>query len=153
MIYVDANIIYNAIVKTELTEYARNTMRLSGKVTSWTAINETVYAIFRKLAEREGYKTVHAIKDMPQTERQKLLDDAFETVERCISENNITQIRETQDTYISHQIAAEYGLLPSDATILATVLSHGITKIATLDRDFEVVKDIIELLPREYWEE
>ncbi|NJF25885.1 PIN domain-containing protein [Thermococcus sp. Bubb.Bath] len=35
-----------------------------------------------------------------------------------------------------------YGLLPSDATILATCIKHGILRIATFDSDFENINGI-----------
>ncbi|WP_297436552.1 PIN domain-containing protein [Thermococcus sp.] len=35
-----------------------------------------------------------------------------------------------------------YGLLPSDATILATCIKHGIPRIATFDSDFEGINAI-----------
>ncbi len=66
MIYVDANIIYNALVETELTDYALKALKFEGKVTSWTAINEVVYTLFRKMAEKEGFRTIYSIKEMPK---------------------------------------------------------------------------------------
>ncbi|WP_297091233.1 PIN domain-containing protein [Thermococcus sp.] len=151
MIYVDANIIYNALVETELTDYALKALKFEGKVTSWTAINEVVYTLFRKMAEKEGFRTIYSIKEMPRDLRKGLLDKAYLTVERFLLEKGITSIPEPHNEYVAHQISVEYGLLPADAMILATALSHGIDKIATLDRDFKAAKGIITLLPKEYW--
>ena len=79
--------------------------------------------------------------------RQSLLDGGAVS-----SGEGITSIPELQNEYVAHQISLECGLLPADAMILATALSHGINKIATLDRDFEAVKRLTTLLPKEYWE-
>jgi len=48
-------------------------------------------------------------------------------------------------------LAEKYRLLPSDARILATALNNGADKLATLDRDFEKVRDLIELHPESFW--
>jgi len=45
-----------------------------------------------------------------------------------------------------------YRLLPHDARIVATALKYGARKLATFDTDFKVVKEVIELIPRSFWE-
>ncbi|WP_084593886.1 PIN domain-containing protein [Palaeococcus ferrophilus] len=44
-----------------------------------------------------------------------------------------------------------YGLLPHDARIITTAFEYGTKKIATFDRDFERAREIVELLPKQYW--
>jgi len=46
----------------------------------------------------------------------------------------------------------EFGLMPHDARILATALEHGCDKLATLDRDFDPVRDILTLVPEDFWQ-
>jgi predicted nucleic acid-binding protein len=48
-------------------------------------------------------------------------------------------------------LAEKYHLLPSDARILATTINNGADKLATLDRDFEKVQDLIKLYPESFW--
>ncbi|WP_456453852.1 type II toxin-antitoxin system VapC family toxin [Thermococcus sp.] len=45
----------------------------------------------------------------------------------------------------------EFGLMPHDARILATALEYNCDKLATLDEDFGTVKDIINLVPENFW--
>ena len=45
MIYIDANVLYNYIFETELTEYAAEALSTSApKMTSDTAVNEAIFA-------------------------------------------------------------------------------------------------------------
>ncbi|NJE76905.1 PIN domain-containing protein [Thermococcus sp. ES12] len=45
MIYVDANILYNYIFETELTEYSLKVLSLNEpKITSDTVVNEAIFA-------------------------------------------------------------------------------------------------------------
>nr|WP_297497707.1 PIN domain-containing protein [Thermococcus sp.] len=46
-----------------------------------------------------------------------------------------------------------YNLFPHDARIIATALEYGTKRIAALDRDFGRAREILELLPQEFWKE
>ncbi|WP_297507529.1 PIN domain-containing protein [Thermococcus sp.] len=55
---------------------------------------------------------------------------------------------ETPTTERRHQtFLRRYGLLPHDARILATAIEYGCERLATLDEDFKVVEDVVEIVP------
>jgi len=154
LIFVDANIFYNLIVKTELTVFARSILgRKENLVTSWIPVNEVVYAVFRKIAKERGFPTIYDVKKMPENKRSEMLDVAYDLVGKVLGRYEIEIIPGYDDIDVIHEISRRYSLLPSDATILATMLENGIYKLATLDEDFAKARSIIELLPENYWKE
>ncbi|WP_048151835.1 type II toxin-antitoxin system VapC family toxin [Palaeococcus ferrophilus] len=55
------------------------------------------------------------------------------------------EIIEDPDIFLTLSIAEKYGLLIHDAKIVGAMMSSGVRRIATLDRDFEGIP-IIEVL-------
>ena len=54
MIYIDANVLYNYIFETELTEHATEALNMPApRMTSDTAINEAIFTTLRKLAKED----------------------------------------------------------------------------------------------------
>lgn len=57
------------------------------------------------------------------------------------SKVHIFEIKE-QEEVLSCALSEKYGLLPTDASILATMQHHGMTKILTADADFKKVNGL-----------
>lgn len=156
MIYIDANILYNYIFETELTEYATEALSNAvPKMTSDTAVNEAVFTTLRKLAKDEyGLNSSRSMKKYLKTVRinPSLISKAYSYVKATMISYNVVIVPENVNWDDVVVLAEKYRLLPSDARILATALNNGADKLATLDRDFETVQDLIELYPRSFWE-
>ncbi|MBI2549187.1 PIN domain-containing protein [Candidatus Woesearchaeota archaeon] len=54
---------------------------------------------------------------------------------------------EEQEEVLSCALSEQYGLLPTDASILATMQQYGIVKILTSDLDFKKIKEIQAIEP------
>jgi len=65
---------------------------------------------------------------------------------------NVLIVSDSRDWLTVATFVYDYSLLPHDARILATALEYNCDKLATLDEDFGTVKDIIKLVPEEFWE-
>jgi predicted nucleic acid-binding protein len=144
-IYIDANILYNFLFTTSLTPKARDILTSEDElVISPVSINEAVYVSFRKLArEKHGISNIYDAKRFVKTsEGSKLLETAFSMVLGLVDDAGISLVPDESRPEIIKEVAAMYGLLPSDATILATCVKHGIPRIATFDSDFEDVDGI-----------
>ena len=150
LIYVDANVIYNAIVETEPLRPQGIEIRGEGHLVDCDK-RGGLHAL-QKNGRKKGFRTIYSIKEMPKRPAEGITRQSLPDGGAVSSGEGITSIPELQNEYVAHQISLECGLLPADAMILATALSHGINKIATLDRNFEAVKGLTTLLPREYWE-
>ncbi len=146
--YIDANVIYNFLFTTSLTQRAKRILTSEGElVISPVSINEAVYVSFRKLArEKHGISNVYDVKRFLKTpDGSKLIETAFSMVLGLIEDAGIDIVPDEDKPGIIKEVAGMYGLLPSDATILATCIKHGIPRIATFDSDFEDV-DVIEIV-------
>ncbi len=64
-IFLDSSVILNAIVETELTEFADKVFEQFPLITSETVIDESVYVIIRKLFTEMGVKNRFDIKISP----------------------------------------------------------------------------------------
>ncbi|NJE10344.1 PIN domain-containing protein [Thermococcus sp. MAR1] len=143
--YIDANIIYNFLFTTSLTPRARDILTSEDElVISPISINEAVYVSFRKLAkEKHGISNIYDVKRFVKTtDGLKLIETAFSMVLGLIGDAGIDILPDEDRAEIIKEVAAMYGLLPSDATILATCMKHGIPRIATFDSDFEGINAI-----------
>lgn len=143
--YIDANIIYNFLFTTSLTPRARDILTSEDElVISPISINEAVYVSFRKLAkEKHGISNIYDVKRFVKTtDGLKLIETAFSMVLGLIGDAGIYILPDEDRAEIIKEVAAMYGLLPSDATILATCIKHGIPRIATFDSDFEGINAI-----------
>ena len=139
MIYVDANVLYNYLFDSEFADEAERILELSEKVTSKNVINEAVYVSLRKLArERHRVGSVYELKDFVKTrEGKEILRESFSKVLKLIDAAGIGLLDEEDDMRVVGKVAELYGLLPGDAIIVATCMKHGITRVATFDKDFE----------------
>ncbi|WP_461863626.1 PIN domain-containing protein [Thermococcus sp.] len=150
-IFLDSSVILNAIVETELTEFADKVFEQFPLITSETVIDESVYVIIRKLFTEMGVKNRFDIKIKLQTpEGKEIIEEAIEIVMEFIERRRVAIVRDA-DIYLTLATMKKYSLLPHDAKIIATMFQNGIKELATFDRDFKVVQGIV-LLPKEYWE-
>ena len=146
--YIDANVIYNFLFTTPLTARAKEILTLDDElIISPISINEAVYVSFRKLAkEKHEISNIYDAKRFLKTPAgSKLVETAFSMVLGLVGDAGIDILPDEDRTEIIKEVATIYGLLPSDATILATCIKHGIPRIATFDSDFENI-DVIEVV-------
>lgn len=147
MIMIDTNVFYNFLFETNLTDKATKIFELDESFfTPFTVVNETLYIISRKIAERKfdirssrkfrkfvsnkGYEPF--IEEL--TKFLNLLDDLY-----------IKVLRDHQDVTEILELMKNHKLLPNDALIAGTCRHHGVEKIATFDQDFERV-DFLEVV-------
>ncbi|QDA31963.1 PIN domain-containing protein [Thermococcus indicus] len=80
-----------------------------------------------------------------KTEQGKaLLQESTEKVLSFIASYRMEVVKDP-DIFLALSIAEKYGLLLHDAKIIGSMIENGITKLATLDKDFQEIP-IIELL-------
>ncbi|WP_167912244.1 PIN domain-containing protein [Thermococcus sp. 21S7] len=146
--YIDANVIYNFLFTTPLTARAREILTSEDELSiSPISINEAVYVSFRKLArDKHGISNIYDVKKFLKTkEGSNLIETAFFMVLDLVEDAGIDVFPDESRAEIIKEVASLYRLLPSDATILATCILHGIPRIATFDSDFEGI-DVIEVV-------
>ena len=156
MIYIDANVLYNYIFETELTEYATEALDTPApRMTSDTAINEAIFTTLRKLA-KEGYgiTSTRALKNALKSGKidPAITQKAYSYVKATMISKNVITVPENVAWDEVVVLAEKYHLLPSDARILATAIANGAGGLATLDRDFERTAELIKLYPKSFWD-
>jgi len=151
--FLDSSVLYNALVETELTEYTKKVFsQKTPKITSDTAVDEVWFALTRKAL---GEKSAREIKKRVNASEgaRKTIEDVLAKMFAFLQKYEVMLIPDSRNWAKIARIAGNYGLLPHDARLVVTAMEAGANEFATLNRDFGVVKDIIELLPKEYWEE
>jgi len=155
LMYLDTNIIYNYIFETELTTYATEALSApEPKIISDTAISEAIFVTLRKLAKDEyEINSTKSLREALKSNKvpPEILSKAYSYVKATLAFHNVVTIPENvswEDTII---LAQKYHLLPNDARILATLLTNGADKLATLDKDFQNVSGVVELCPKSFW--
>ena len=146
---VDSSVVLNLIFETELTEKAlRIISLLEYPAVSETVIDECVYVTLRRGASKLGVKNIHELKRFLKTEQgRSLLQKSTEKVLSFIASYQMEVVKDP-DIFLALSIAEKYGLLLHDAKIIGSMIENGITKLATLDKDFQGIP-IIELLKTE----
>ncbi len=144
--FLDSNVILNLLFETELTDEAEKAFSLAkNPVVSETVVDECVYVTLRRKAASRGIKSLNELKRfLKEDEGKALLREASELVLSFIGAHGI-EIIEDPDIFLTLSIAEKYGLLIHDAKILGAMISAGIRRIATLDKDFEGIP-IIEVI-------
>ena len=154
--YIDTNIIFNYIFQTDLTYYAVEALSYHDtKVTSDTVINEAIFVTLRKLAKDEaGINSTLSLKKALKSGKVSpaLILRAYSYVKATLNAHNVIIIPENVDWETVVILAQKYALLPSDARILATILTNKVEKLATLDLDFSSVGNLVELHPKSFWD-
>ncbi|WP_456420639.1 type II toxin-antitoxin system VapC family toxin [Thermococcus sp.] len=90
-------------------------------------------------------QNIHELKRFLKTEKGKaLLQESTEKVLSFIASYGMEVVKDP-DVFLALSIAEKYGLLLHDAKIIGSMIENWITKLATLDKDFQGIP-IIELL-------
>ncbi len=149
MIMVDTNVFYNFLFETELTEKATRIFELEEPLfTSFTVINETLYVISRKIAERKfGIRSYRRFREFVSSNGYEHFLEELTKFFNLLDDLGITVLRDYQNTSEVWELMKNYNLLPNDALIAATCKHYGIKKIATFDGDFKRVNflDVVEV--------
>lgn len=149
MIFVDTNVFYSVLVKTEFSLAAQNIIMMPSKlVTSPTVMNELVFVSLRKLCkERYGTKNYSEFRRFIARKGYEPFENDIDLIFRLISERDIAVLPVNNDLDDWRKAMAEYRLLPNDAMIVSTCLMHEITDIATFDNDFKRVGPLMIVGP------
>ncbi|WP_394352341.1 PIN domain-containing protein [Thermococcus sp. 18S1] len=100
-----------------------------------------MYVTFRRLAREKGVTNIYDAKTFAKSQEGRLvLKRAYSLVLELVNLSGIGIIEEEDDIETIMTVSKKFGLLPNDAIIVATCLKHGITEIATFDRDFEGIQ-------------
>ncbi|ASJ12342.1 PIN domain-containing protein [Thermococcus thioreducens] len=157
MIFIDSSVLYNYLIETSLTEYAVDVLESrEGKLTSDTVVDELFYALIRKLGEKEyNAMSIWKVKELLRNDAEfrRRASDAISDILALIDAKDVLLVSDSRDWLTVATFVHDYSLLPHDAKILATALEYNCDKLATLDEDFEAVRDVIKLVPEGFWEE
>ena len=149
MIFLDTNIFYNYLFETELTENAEKILSLGEDfVTSFTVINETIYVIIRKLAERKyNIKSYHDFRKFISEKGYVPFKEDLSKFFNLLEDLGVIVLEDYQNMDEWLETMNKYKLLPTDAQIVLTCKYYGIKKIATFDEDFKRINflEVIEL--------
>jgi len=144
---VDTNVFYNFLFETELTEKATKIFELEEPLfTSFTVINETLYVISRKIAERKfNIRSYRRFREFVSSNGYEHFLEELTKFFSLLDDLDITVLRDYQNVSEIWELMKNYNLLPNDALIAATCKHYGIRKIATFDEDFKRV-DFLEVV-------
>ena len=147
MILLDTNVFYNFLFETELTERATKILEMDEEFcTTFTVLNEVVYIISRKLAERKyGIRSYYEFRSLVAKEGYSFCVQEIKSLMRLVEDLKINVLSDYQDVDKVCRIMRTYKLLPNDALIAATCKHYGIRKIATFDDDFRRI-DFLEIV-------
>ena len=138
MIFVDTNVFYSLLVKTEFSLAARNIIMMPSKLaTSATVLNELVFVSLRKLCkERYGTKSYSEFRKIIADKGYEPFREDMDLIFRLVEEREIMMLPVNDDLDDWKKVMNMYKLLPNDAMIVSTCLLHEIKEIATFDNDF-----------------
>lgn len=141
VIFVDTNVFYSVLVKTEYSQAAQNIITMPSRlVTSATVLNELVFMSLRKLCkERYGTKSYSEFRRILASKGYEPFKDDIDLIFDLLDEREITVLPINEDLDDWFKVMARYRLLPNDAMIVSACLFHEIDEIATFDNDFDRV--------------
>ncbi len=144
---LDTNVFYNFLFETELTDKATRILEMDEEFcTTFTVLNEVVYVISRKIAERKyGIRSYYEFRSLIAKEGYDFCAQEIKTLLKLFEDLRITVLSDYQNVDEVCKIMSKYKLLPNDALIAATCKHYGIRKIATFDEDFRRV-DFLEVV-------
>ena len=147
MILLDTNVFYNFLFETELTDKAAGILEMDEEFcTTFTVLNELVYIISRKLAERKyGIRSYYDFRSLIASEGYNFCSQEIKSLMRLFEDLKIDVLNDYQDFDKVCKIMRKYKLLPNDALIAATCKHYGIRRIATFDEDFKRL-DFLEVV-------
>ena len=140
-IFIDTNVFYNILFKTQLTDRARKLLEeLEGRsfYTSLIVVNELLYISAAKYYRQRG------LARGPLSLRKIIAKQGYPShivskIKSLLEELEVEVVNEivTYDELL--ETTAELRLLPSDAVIALTCRHYSIDTILTFDEDFERV--------------
>lgn len=146
-VFVDTNIFLQLLTKAPAWEKAAAFLDTEEYelVSSALVMNELKYKLLWISATQELNSTKkftiidHIKKNAKLRERvyTQFLEFFINLKARC----TILNINATEEL-LCCALSSKYGLLPTDAAIVTSMISHDITKIATDDEDFKQIKEI-----------
>jgi len=138
VILLDTNVFYNFLFETELTDKAAKILEMDEEFcTIFTVLNELVYIISRKMAERKyGIRSYYDFRSLIASEGYNFCFQEVKSLMKLFEDLKIDVLNDYQDFDEVCKIMRRYKLLPNDALIAATCKHYGIRKIATFDEDF-----------------
>ncbi|WP_456367096.1 PIN domain-containing protein [Thermococcus sp.] len=142
--FVDSSVILNVMFETQLTELARKVIESNEpKITSDTVIDEVYLIVLKKvlLPESRSTRGLKRLLRKDPKAREKA-GELLALVLGSIHAMDIVVVGDAKWDAVG-ELVSEYGLLPHDAT----AIEYGCERLATLDDDFKVVKDVVELVP------
>jgi hypothetical protein len=146
---VDTNVFYNFLFETKLTNKATKIFELEEPFfTSFTVINETLYVITRKIAEKEfDAKSYRKFRELVSDKGYEPFKEDLTKFFDLLNDLYITVLRDYQNVAEIWKLMTNYRLLPNDALIAATCKHYGLKKIATFDKDFKRVEflEVVEV--------
>jgi len=137
----DTNVLVNFFLKTDLTEKAKNTIKLV--LTDCSSVvfmnmEETTFILIREeLAHRDIVKFYDQRAFLEKNGYGNLF--VYRKFFEFLNKFNILILENKCDIGDFQGIMEKYKLLPNDALIAATCRHYGIKKIATFDEDFKRV--------------
>lgn len=113
--------------------------------TSYNVLNEVKFILLidkamKTLKSGKKWELIKFIKDNEEI-RKEILEKYLKFYSNIKSRAKILTINDDIEI-LSCQKSIEYGLLPTDASIVASMISNGIKKILTDDADFKKVKEV-----------
>jgi len=141
LIFVDTNIFYNILYKTELTPKAKRAIELLIKpVISVIVYNELLHVTFRAYARRKyGVVNYYEFKKLFVEKGIEIFEEPLKSVHELLKKLDVKILNDHQSIEELREVIIKYRLLPTDAQIAVTCRYYGISTIATLDEDFKRV--------------
>jgi predicted nucleic acid-binding protein len=141
VIFVDTNVLYSVLVKTQFSQAAQNIILMpSDLATSSTVLSELVFVSLRKLCkERFGTNSYSEFRRTLALKGYNSFKRDLDLIFSLIKERDILVLPINDDLDDWKNAMTKYNLMPNDAMIASTCLKHEISEIATFDRDFRRV--------------
>ena len=145
---VDTNVLVNFFLKTDLTEKAKNTIKITlteySPVVFTNILEETAFILIREELAHKGIVKFYDQRDFIEKNGYGSLF-VYRKFFEFLKKFNILILENKFGIDDFQGIMEKYNLLPNDALIAATCRYYGIKKIASFDEDFKRV-DFIEVL-------
>mgnify|MGYP000465731822 CR=1 FL=1 len=150
-VVIDTNVFVNFFLKTDLTERAKDTIKLVltdyAPVVFTNILEETSFILIREELAHRGILKFYDQRDFIEKNGYGSLF-VYKKFFEFLKKFSILILENKCSVDDFQSIMEKYNLLPNDALIAATCKHYGIKKIATFDRDFKRVDflDVVEVL-------
>ncbi len=147
-VVVDTNVLVNFFLKTDLTERAKNLVKLTLMdylpVIFTNILEETTFILIREELAHKGIVKFYDQRDFIEKNGYRNLS-VYKKFFEFLKKFNILILENKLSVDDFTNIMEKYCLLPNDALIATTCKYYGIKKIATFDEDFSRV-DFLEIV-------